>query len=60
VDEADILIDKHLSEYDIFYPAAGTDASAVPISFNKLVEVTGGRVCDLTEPKLQQEQKPQF
>ena len=51
LDNPEILIDEHLLIYNIFYPAAGTDSSAVPINFDKLLEVTKGRVCDLTEPK---------
>lgn len=51
VNDAEILIDKCLAEYKIFYPAAGTDSSAVPLYFDKLLEITKGRVCDLTEPK---------
>jgi len=51
VEDVEILIDEHLSEYPLFYPAAGTDASAVPLQFNQLLQITGGRVCDLTVPK---------
>jgi prolyl-tRNA editing enzyme YbaK/EbsC (Cys-tRNA(Pro) deacylase) len=44
----DILLDEHLGEYGTIYPAAGTDASGVPISFEQLKRITGGRVFDLT------------
>jgi len=50
VDKAEILIDIHLSQYDVIYPAAGDDASAVPIRFEQLVSITGGKVLDLTVP----------
>ncbi len=43
-----ILIDRGLAEYPTIYPAAGTDASAVPMTFDKLLEVTGGSVETLT------------
>jgi len=43
-DRVDIFIDKGLSAYSTIYPAAGTDYSAVPISFDQLVAVTGGTV----------------
>lgn len=44
----DILLDEHLGEYETIYPAAGTDASGVPMSFDQLKSITGGRVFDLT------------
>lgn len=43
-----ILIDRGLADYATIYPAAGTDASAVPMTFEKLLEVTGGSVETLT------------
>ena len=43
-----IYIDISLSVYDTVYPAAGTDASGVPLSFKKLLEVTGAAECDVT------------
>jgi len=46
----DILLDEHLMEYETIYPAAGTDASGVPMTFNQLREITKGRVADLTVP----------
>jgi prolyl-tRNA editing enzyme YbaK/EbsC (Cys-tRNA(Pro) deacylase) len=48
VQGVDILLDEHLGEYETIYPAAGTDASGVPMSFGQLKRITGGRVCDLT------------
>jgi prolyl-tRNA editing enzyme YbaK/EbsC (Cys-tRNA(Pro) deacylase) len=44
----DILLDEHLGEYETIYPAAGTDASGVPMTFEQLKEITRGRVADLT------------
>ena len=37
-----ILVDVSLDEYETVYPAAGTDATGVPMSPTRLVEVTGG------------------
>ncbi|MBU1567414.1 MAG: YbaK/EbsC family protein [Proteobacteria bacterium] len=38
----EILLDVSLDEYETIYPAAGTDATGVPMSPARLVEVTGG------------------
>ncbi|MFP4637905.1 MAG: YbaK/EbsC family protein [Spirochaetaceae bacterium] len=48
VEDIPVYIDEGLAEYDTIYPAAGTDASGVPMSFEKLREVTGGTVAPLT------------
>jgi prolyl-tRNA editing enzyme YbaK/EbsC (Cys-tRNA(Pro) deacylase) len=48
VEGVEILLDAHLQEFDTIYPAAGTDASGVPMSFETLEAITGGRVFDLT------------
>lgn len=45
----DILIDRHIKDYDTIYPSAGTDASGVPMTFEQLLLITGGRVCDVTD-----------
>lgn len=41
-----IFIDKSLSEHATIYPAAGTDSSGVPMTFDRLVAITGGAVGD--------------
>jgi prolyl-tRNA editing enzyme YbaK/EbsC (Cys-tRNA(Pro) deacylase) len=41
-----IFIDKSLSEHATIYPAAGTDSSGVPMTFDRLVAITGGTVGD--------------
>jgi prolyl-tRNA editing enzyme YbaK/EbsC (Cys-tRNA(Pro) deacylase) len=41
-----IFIDRSLSEYATIYPAAGTDSSGVPMTFESLVAITGGTVGD--------------
>ncbi|HVS63970.1 MAG TPA: YbaK/EbsC family protein [Thermoanaerobaculia bacterium] len=48
VDGVQVLIDGSLERYDVVYPAAGTDASGVPMTFEQLLAVTGGRRCDVT------------
>jgi prolyl-tRNA editing enzyme YbaK/EbsC (Cys-tRNA(Pro) deacylase) len=41
-----VFIDRSLSAYETIYPAAGTDSSGVPMSFDDLVAITGGIVGD--------------
>ncbi len=41
-----IFIDSSLSQYTTIYPAAGTDSSGVPMTFDQLVAITGGTVGD--------------
>lgn len=41
-----IFVDRSLSEYATIYPAAGTDSSGVPMTFDRLVAITGGTVGD--------------
>ena len=48
VQGVEILIDVHLQKYSTIYPAAGTDSSGVPMSFEQLRRITGGRLCDCT------------
>jgi len=38
-----VLIDASLRRFEIIYPAAGNDYSAVPLSVDRLLELTGGR-----------------
>jgi prolyl-tRNA editing enzyme YbaK/EbsC (Cys-tRNA(Pro) deacylase) len=44
----EILLDRELALYPTIYPAAGTDATGVPLTFSLLAEITGGRVVDLS------------
>jgi prolyl-tRNA editing enzyme YbaK/EbsC (Cys-tRNA(Pro) deacylase) len=41
-----LFIDRSLSSYQTIYPAAGTDSSGVPMTFDQLVSITGGTVGD--------------
>ncbi len=43
-----ILLDQSLAQYQTIYPAAGTSASGVPMTFVQLVAITGGQVGDFT------------
>ena len=46
-----IFVDSSLSRYAEIFPAAGTDSSGVPMTYEKLLDVTGGTPGDfLTEP----------
>ena len=45
-DTISVLIDRSLSAHATIYPAAGTDSSGVPMSFDALVAITGGLVGD--------------
>jgi prolyl-tRNA editing enzyme YbaK/EbsC (Cys-tRNA(Pro) deacylase) len=44
----DVFIDESLSEYATVYPSAGNDASGVPVTFDRLLEITGNRRCAVT------------
>jgi prolyl-tRNA editing enzyme YbaK/EbsC (Cys-tRNA(Pro) deacylase) len=43
-----VLLDESLEQYPMIYPAAGTSASGVPMTFAQLVTITGGQVGDFT------------
>lgn len=47
VEGVDIFIDLGLEDYSMIYPAAGTDASGVPISFSQLKQISRARECDV-------------
>jgi prolyl-tRNA editing enzyme YbaK/EbsC (Cys-tRNA(Pro) deacylase) len=49
LDGLEIYIDEGLAGYETVYPAAGTDASGVPMSFDALVSITKGRVADIAQ-----------
>lgn len=42
-----ILIDKGLADYETIYPAAGNDASGVPITFTQLKAITNAQEVDV-------------
>ena len=43
-----ILLDASLDEYDIVYPAAGTDATGVPVSPDDLQQITDSKKVEVT------------
>jgi prolyl-tRNA editing enzyme YbaK/EbsC (Cys-tRNA(Pro) deacylase) len=45
----DIYLDQSLRRFEKVYPAAGTSASGVPMTFEQLQQLTGGRLCDCSE-----------
>jgi prolyl-tRNA editing enzyme YbaK/EbsC (Cys-tRNA(Pro) deacylase) len=47
IDRLPIFIDHSLSRYEIIYPAAGNDASGVPVSFGTLRKLVNARICDV-------------
>ena len=47
VEGVEVLIDKGLAEYETIYPAAGTDASGLPMTFAQLQGITRARVVDV-------------
>jgi len=47
VEKVDIFIDIGLSAYVMIYPAAGTDASGVPMTFAQLKHIANASECDV-------------
>lgn len=47
VEGVEVLIDAGLADYETIYPAAGNDASGVPVTFAHLQTITGARVVDV-------------
>lgn len=47
IDSIDIFIDIGLKPYDTIYPAAGNNASGVPVSFESLKRVINAQECDV-------------
>lgn len=47
IDHLPIFIDESLSRFETIYPAAGNDASGVPVSFSALRELVNAEICDV-------------
>ena len=47
VTSVDIYIDKGLGDYPLIYPAAGTDASGVPMTYTQLKQIANASECDV-------------
>jgi prolyl-tRNA editing enzyme YbaK/EbsC (Cys-tRNA(Pro) deacylase) len=50
VEGLEVLIDKGLADYETIYPAAGNDASGVPVTFSQLQAISKARVVDIMLP----------
>jgi prolyl-tRNA editing enzyme YbaK/EbsC (Cys-tRNA(Pro) deacylase) len=46
--EVPIYLDDSLKRYDVVYTAAGTPNSALPITYEELMEITGGIPCNVS------------
>lgn len=46
--ELAVLLDESLKSYDIVYAAAGTANTAVPVSYEDLIKITGGSPCSVS------------
>ncbi len=42
-----ILIDQSLQRFEVIYPAAGNDASGVPVGFHSLKNIIQAELCDV-------------
>jgi len=42
-----IYLDASLKRWATIYPAAGNDASGVPVTYDRLLEITGAQECDV-------------
>lgn len=47
VEGVEIWADRGLRRFETIYPAAGTDASGVPMTFDQLCEISGATACDV-------------
>ncbi|MFO7849841.1 MAG: YbaK/EbsC family protein [Spirochaetia bacterium] len=49
VEGIEIYIDSSLKEYETVYPAAGNNATGVPITYGHLLTITSGIECNITD-----------
>ena len=42
-----IYLDESLKAWDTVYPAAGTDSSGVPVTYEKLMQITKAQACNV-------------
>ena len=47
IEAINIFIDRGLAAYPVIYPAAGTDASGVPVTYQQLLKVVNAIECDV-------------
>lgn len=43
-----VYVDESLAKWQTIYPAAGTNSTGVPMTFNQLMSITNGTVCNVT------------
>jgi len=48
--ELPVLLDRSLQRFPLVYAAAGNDYSVVPVSWEQLTKLSGGRLVDLCDP----------
>ncbi|HEX3010857.1 MAG TPA: YbaK/EbsC family protein [Syntrophomonadaceae bacterium] len=46
--EMEVYLDESLKRYDVVYAAAGTSNTALPITYDELQQITGGRACSVS------------
>ncbi len=49
ITKAEVFLDESLKAWKTIYPAAGTDSSGVPLTYERLMEITGAAACDVAE-----------
>jgi len=47
VQDIPVYLDASLQTWDVIYPAAGTNSTGVPTSFEQLRSITGAQLCDV-------------
>jgi prolyl-tRNA editing enzyme YbaK/EbsC (Cys-tRNA(Pro) deacylase) len=52
--ELPVFLDHSLQRFSKIYPAAGTNSSAVGLSFSRLLELSGARIVDVSDIQEQQ------
>ena len=48
-EELPVLLDQSLQRFELIYPAAATDSSAVALTFSRLEELSGGSIVDVCD-----------
>ncbi|MFP4490800.1 MAG: YbaK/EbsC family protein [Spirochaetaceae bacterium] len=49
IEGLDIYIDSSLKEFDTVYPAAGNNATGVPVTYEHLLSITSGIECSVSD-----------
>jgi prolyl-tRNA editing enzyme YbaK/EbsC (Cys-tRNA(Pro) deacylase) len=48
VDHIDVYVDASLAAWHMVYPAAGTNSTGVPMTYEQLLAIAGGATCEVT------------